>query len=135
VADDGELVLEGIVVTGDRRGRELGFPTANVEVTAIELPEDGVYSGWFERPDGARYRAAISVGTRPTYYRDGGGRLVEAYLLDFDGDLYGELVRVGVGAKVRGQVRFETSDELIEQMRRDVEAVRAVTAAGGAEPG
>lgn len=130
VADDEELVLEGVVVTGDRRGRELGFPTANVEVSAVSLPDDGVYAGWFERPDGTRYAAAISVGTRPTYYRDGGGRLVEAYLLDFDGDLYGELVRVGVGARVRGQARFEGSEELIEQMGRDVEAVRAATAAG-----
>jgi len=126
VGPTGELVLEGMVVTGDRRGRELGYPTANVEVpSSADLPPDGVYAGWFERPDGSRYVAAISIGMRPTYYAEGGRRLVEAYLLDFDGDLYGELARVGVGSRVRVQLRFDTSDELIDQMRRDVEAVRA----------
>jgi FAD synthase len=126
VEDGDELVIEGVVVSGDRRGRELGFPTANVEVPgATTLPSDGVYAGWFERPDGCRYRAAISVGLRPTYYSEGGHRLVEAYLLGFEGDLYGERVRVGIGAWVRGQVRFESSQQLIEQMHRDVEAVRS----------
>ena len=124
-----ELVLEGVVVSGDRRGRELGYPTANVEVPpTTTLPSDGVYAGWFERRDGSRYVAAISVGLRPTYYSEGARRLVEAYLLGFEGDLYGERVRLGVGAQVRGQVRFETSEQLIEQMQRDVEAVRASSA-------
>ena len=118
-------MLEGVVVTGDRRGRDLGFPTANVEIGA-DPPPDGVYAGWFERADGSCHLAAISVGSRPTYYGLNGERLVEAYLLDFDGDLYGEHVRVRVGPKVRDQVRFTRSDELIEQMRRDVEAVRAL---------
>jgi riboflavin kinase/FMN adenylyltransferase len=128
VSEDEEIVLEGVVVTGDRRGRLLGFPTANVELpAATQLPADGVYAGWFERPGGERYVAAVSVGTRPTYYREGGGRLVEAYLLDFDGDLYGEQVRVGVGAMVRGQGRFAGSEELIAQMQRDVDAVRTLT--------
>ena len=126
-----ELVLEGVVVIGDRRGRELGFPTANVEVPAASvLPADGVYAGWLERADGSRHVAAISVGTRPTYYGEGGERLVEAFVLDFDDDLYGEHVRVVVGPIVRGQGRFEDSDQLIEQMRRDVEAVRASVAPG-----
>lgn len=121
---EGDYVLEGLVVSGDRRGRELGFPTANVEIPrGTALPDDGVYGGWFERADGTRYVAAISVGLRPTYYADG-KRLVEAYLLGFDGDLYGESVRLGIGRRVRGQVRFETSEQLIEQMHRDVEAVR-----------
>lgn len=123
-------MLEGVVVSGDRRGRELGFPTANVEVPwATELPSDGVYAGWLQRPDGSRFVAAISVGLRPTYYREGGRRLVEAYLLGFGGDLYGERVRVGIGVRVRGQVRFDTSEQLIEQMQRDVEAVRVSAAA------
>jgi FAD synthase len=130
VAEREELVLDGVVVSGDRRGKELGFPTANVEVSGTTaLPADGVYAGWFERPDGNRYVAAISVGLRPTYYPEGGKRLVEAHLLGFAGDLYGERVRVGIGPVVRGQVRFETSEQLIEQMRRDVEAVRASAAA------
>jgi riboflavin kinase / FMN adenylyltransferase len=127
MGNEDETVLSGVVVEGDRRGRLLGFPTANVEVRVAALPADGVYSGWFEREDGSRHLAAISVGTRPTYYAEGGGRLVEAYLLDFEGDLYGESVRVGVGRRVRGQVRFESSEQLVDQMRRDVEAVRATT--------
>jgi riboflavin kinase / FMN adenylyltransferase len=131
VLDGEELVLEGVVVHGDGRGRELGFPTANVEVPGTSvLPADGVYAGWFERADGSRFVAAISVGTRPTYYGEGGARLVEAYLLDFDGDLYGERVRLGVGHIVRGQGRFDDSQQLIEQMHRDVEAVRAAVASG-----
>jgi len=130
MSSEEECVLEGLVVTGDRRGRELGFPTANVEVApTVALPEDGVYAGWLERADGTRYVAAVSVGLRPTYYADGGRRLVEAYLLAFDGDLYGEEVRLGIGRRVRGQVRFETSEQLIEQMRRDLAAVRAAAPA------
>lgn len=123
-SDGREVVLDGVVVAGDRRGRDLGFPTANVEVRS-EPPPDGVYAGWLERADGSRHLAAISIGNRPTYYGRGGERLVEAYVLDFDGDLYGEHVTVRVSAKVRDQVRFMDNDELIEQMRRDVEAVRA----------
>ncbi len=123
-------MLEGVVVRGDRRGRELGFPTANVELSpGSELPPDGVYAGWLVRASGERLVSAVSVGTRPTYYAEHGSRLVEAYVLDFDGDLYGEHVRVMVGVRVRGQARFATSEELVEQMRRDVDAVRS--AAGG----
>ena len=123
-----EIILSGTVVQGDRRGRELGFPTANVELSgdSPDLPADGVYAGWLEHAPAHRHVAAISIGSRPTYYGEHGVRLVEAYLLDFSGDLYGQLVRVGVGARVRGQARFSGSEELIEQMQRDVEAVRAV---------
>ncbi|MHB8246371.1 MAG: riboflavin kinase [Acidimicrobiales bacterium] len=117
--------LVGTVVQGDQRGRELGFPTANVALEATAaLPGDGVYEGWFEDADGNRYIAAISIGTRPTYYGAEGARLMEAYLLDYSGDLYGQRVRVGVGREVRGQLSFSGSDELIAQMRRDVESVR-----------
>lgn len=123
-----EEVVEGVVVRGDRRGRELGFPTANVELAVDrELPEDGVYAGWLERSSGARHVAAISIGNRPTYYGEHGVRLIEAYLLDFSGDLYGEHVRVGVGRRVRGQLRFDGSEPLIEQMHKDVEAVRVAS--------
>jgi FAD synthase len=122
--DERQQVIDGIVVAGDRRGRELGFPTANVE-TLAELPPDGVYAGCLNRADGSRHLAAISVGSRSTYYGPHGERLVEAHVLDFDEELYGEQVTVLVGPKVRDQARFAGSDELIEQMRRDVEAVRA----------
>lgn len=129
VVETNDVVLDGVVVAGDRRGRLLGFPTANVEVSGgDDLPEDGVYAGWLERASGERLPAAVSVGTRPTYYAEHGARLVEAYVLDFDGDLYGEQVRVAVRDRVRGQARFSTSEELVDQMRRDVEAVRAACA-------
>ncbi len=124
-------VLTGVVVPGDKRGRELGFPTANVELddSEADLPPDGVYEGWLEDSGGTRRLAAVSIGGRPTYYGEHGARLVEAYVLDFSGDLYRQRVRVGVGSAVRGQERFASSDELIAQMRRDVEAVRRVASA------
>ncbi|MCU1490843.1 MAG: riboflavin biosynthesis protein [Acidimicrobiaceae bacterium] len=121
-------VVVGVVVSGDRRGRTLGFPTANVESEGpVELPDDGVYAGRFRRADGSVHTAAISIGRRPTYY-EAGIRLVEAHLLDFDGDLYGERVQVEVGPRVRGQLRFSSSEELIAQIERDVAAVRSLAA-------
>lgn len=115
---------------GDRRGRVLGFPTANVELPpGTVLPPDGVYGGRVHLSDRRIRSAAISIGSRPTYYGDGGIVLLEAYLLDFDGDLYGETVRVEVEALVREQARFESEDELIATMRRDVEQVRVLTSA------
>ena len=126
-----ETVLTGTVVPGDRRGRELGFPTANVELHDSEatLPPDGVYEGWLEDMGGIRRLAAVSIGGRPTYYGAHGARLLEAYVLDFSGDLYGQRVRVGVRSVVRGQERFSSSEQLIVQMHRDVEAVRRVASA------
>jgi riboflavin kinase / FMN adenylyltransferase len=112
------------VVVGDRRGRSLGFPTANLAIGAgVSLPPDGVYAGVVERADGSRGLAAISVGRRPQFYEDG-ERLVEVYLLDFDADLYGETIGVEIGEMVREQRTFTDEAELVEQMRRDVEAVR-----------
>lgn len=126
---DTETVLRGVVVTGDRRGgSELGFPTANVELDAgaPDLPEDGVYAGWLEDESGVRRAAAVSVGSRPTYYGEHGARLLEAYVLDFSGDLYGHQVAVGLVVRLRGQTAFASSEELIAQMHKDVEAVRAL---------
>ncbi len=120
-------VVEGTVVRGDGRGRQLGFPTANVEISGgDELPPDGIYAGWLQREDGSRFVAAVSVGTRPTYYGDHGAVLVEAYVLDFDEDLYGERVSVGVSDRVRDQARFADEAALINQMEADVAAVRAL---------
>jgi len=117
--------VEGIVVVGDRRGRKLGFPTANLRVGAhIELA-DGVYSGVVELEDGTTHAAAVSVGRRPTYY-EAGERILEAYLLGFDGDLYGKKIKVVLGPLLRGQRVYLTEAELIQQMRSDVEAVRAL---------
>ncbi len=92
----------------------------------IALPADGVYAGWYLRPDGVRRPAALSLGRRPTFYDDADLSLLEAYVLDFDGDLYGEAARVEFVAHLRGQARFESVDDLIDQMDRDVAATRQV---------
>jgi riboflavin kinase/FMN adenylyltransferase len=120
----------GPVVEGDHRGRELGFPTANVAVPpGIALPVDGIYAGWYERPDGTVHPAALSLGRRPTFYTDQPYSLLEAYLLGFDGDLYGEQAKVRFVAKLRDEVRFDSVEALVEQMRADVAAARAVLVA------
>ncbi len=114
-----------MVTAGDQRGRKLGFPTANVAIGADVELADGVYAGFVDLEDGTRYSAAISVGRRPHYYA-GGERLVEAYLLDFEGDLYGRKISVLIGQLVREQRSFGSEDELVKQIGRDVEAVRAL---------
>lgn len=122
------IAVTGRVVPGDRRGRELGFPTANVRPHAdSELPPFGVYVGWVRR-----HAAAISVGVRPTF-GDGLEPLVEAHLLDFDGDLYGEDITIQLTHRLRDELRFETSEALRRQMDADVVAVREALASG-AEP-
>ena len=89
--------VRGTVVLGDQRGRLLGFPTANVEVpNQVCLPADGVYAGWYERPDGDVHPCAINLGRRPTFYEHADHSLLEAHLLDFDGDLYGERAEVAL---------------------------------------
>lgn len=119
--------VRGAVEKGDGRGgRVLGFPTANVAVpNEIQLPADGIYAGWYERTDGSTHAAAISIGRRPTFYPEGAPLMVEAYLLDFDGDLYGERARVRFVSRLRGEERFESTDALVAQMNKDVEAARA----------
>ena len=117
--------VRGTVERGDARGRELGFPTANVGVPAnICLPLDGVYAGTFSGTDGISRPAAISAGRRPTFYAEAGMFLVEAHVLDFDGDLYGQEARVRFTHRLRGQERFDDVTDLVAQMQRDVEAVR-----------
>lgn len=117
--------VRGVVEHGDHRGREMGFPTANVAVAGdIHLPADGVYAGWYERPDGSVHRSAISIGRRPTFYAENGLLLVEAHLLDFDDDLYGEYAGVRIGHWLRGQTRFGSIDDLRAQLARDVAATR-----------
>ena len=119
--------VRGVVEAGDGRGSTaLGFPTANVAVAnEIQLPAEGIYAGWHERPDGSTHAAAISIGRRPTFYPEGGPLMVEAYLLDFDGDLYGERARLRFVSRLRGEERFESADALVAQMNKDVEAARA----------
>ncbi len=123
--------VRGPVVTGDRRGGpELGFPTANLAVPeAICLPCTGIYAGWYERPDGTRWMAAVSIGRRPTFYGEDGEVLVEAHLLDFAGDLYGEPARLSFAGRLRDELAFDSVDALVAQMGRDVEATRKLLAA------
>jgi len=120
--------VRGPVVTGDRRGgAELGFPTANIAVPGeICLPAPGIYAGWYERPDGARWKAAVSVGRRPTFYGDDGELLVEAFLLDFAGDLYGEPARLSFVHRLRDELAFDSVDALVDQMGSDVARTRSL---------
>jgi riboflavin kinase/FMN adenylyltransferase len=116
--------LDGTVVSGDRRGRELGFPTANIEPSgAMAIPVDGIYATLI-RVRGEWRKAATSIGVRPTF--GGGARLVEAFILDFNGDLYGQDVQLEFVKRLRGEVKFEGVDPLIEQMHRDVSEARDI---------
>ncbi len=117
--------LRGVVIGGDQRGRTLGFPTANVAIPEqILLPADGVYAGWYLRPDQSRHGAAVNIGRRPTFYRDGTAALLEAFLLDFSGDLYGEQASVVLTHRLRGEAKFDSAGALVAQMRSDVASVR-----------
>ena len=117
--------VRGTVVEGDRRGRELGFPTANVAIPEeICLPAAGIYAGTFTGTDGVARPAAISLGHRPTFYTDQAYLLLEAYLLDFSGDLYGQAASVGFVDRIRSEERFDSAEALVAAMHRDVEAAR-----------
>jgi len=114
--------VDGVVVRGDQRGREIGYPTANLQtVPHAAIPADGVYAGWLVR-DKAQLLAAISVGTNPTF--EGRERRVEAFVLDFDGDLYGERVAVDLAERLRPTVRFDDVAALVDQMDDDVRRTR-----------
>jgi riboflavin kinase/FMN adenylyltransferase len=121
--------VDGVVERGDERGRELGFPTANLRTEAwAAVPADGVYAGRVVRldewgrtaPGPALGAAAISVGTNPTF--EVRQRRVEAYVLDFEGDLYGDALGIEFVTRLRGMERFETVEALVAQMHKDVEA-------------
>jgi riboflavin kinase / FMN adenylyltransferase len=119
--------LRGEVVHGDERGRELGFPTANlIPDDALVCPGHGVYACL---ADG--HPAAVNVGVRPTFVT-GRGELIEAYILDFEGDLYGRQLRLDFLSRLRGERRFQSADELVEQMHRDVQRTREIVSAYGA---
>ena len=123
------FVARGVVVQGDQRGRLLGFPTANVEVpNAICLPADGVYAGWYRRPDGSRHACAINLGRRPTFYEHAEHSLLEAHLLDFAGDLYGEAAHVEFTHFLRSERKFDGIDALIGQLKNDIDHARTVLA-------
>jgi riboflavin kinase/FMN adenylyltransferase len=117
------FMMEGEVVHGDKRGRGLGIPTANiVPDPQLQVPGHGVYAAWAHG-----HPAAVNVGVRPTF-QTGRGLLLEAYLVDFEGDLYGQTLRIAFAERLRGEKRFESVDALVAQMQRDVEAAREITA-------
>jgi riboflavin kinase/FMN adenylyltransferase len=123
----GPFLLEGEVVRGDRRGRELGVPTANiVPDDRYVTPGHGVYAAWAHG-----HPAAVNVGVRPMF-DTGRELLIEAYLLDFDGDLYGQPLRIAFLERLRGEKRFDSVDELIAQMQRDIERTREICSAAAA---
>ncbi len=122
--------LEGIVVRGDQRGREMGFPTANLSLAPhVAVPADGVYAAWLSRRGTyARAaiepaRAAVSIGTNPTF--NGRERRVEAYLLDFEGDLYGERLALDFIRRLREQRAYDAVGPLVDQIEKDVAEARA----------
>jgi riboflavin kinase/FMN adenylyltransferase len=116
----------GCVVEGDRLGRQLGFPTANLDTANLVLPPNGVYAA-STKVQGQFYRVALNIGTRPTVAAARPQLRVEAHLLDFSGELYGAELEVELGAKLRDERKFSSPAELREQIQRDVAAVRAAT--------
>lgn len=133
------MVVEGVVEHGDARGRTIGFPTANLPLPDAGIDagigaevgagsgkavEDGVWAALVRTGSGEWRVAAVSVGRRRTFYTGGGHRLLEAHLLDFHGDLYGQALRVELAAKLRDQQSFPGVQALTAQLRRDVEDTR-----------
>lgn len=114
------MVVRGRVGYGDHRGRQLGVPTANLAIADSAEPADGVYAGFYRRPDRSCWPTVVSIGRRPTFHGDQGTRLVEAHLIGFSGDLYGEEAEVRVLTRLRPLMTFASSDDLVAQMRRDI---------------
>ena len=121
--------LTGVVVEGERRGRVLGFPTVNLSLPPdMALPSDGIYATW-AGVEGQRYQSATSIGVRPTFGE--GKRLVESFLMDFDGDLYGRQVTLEFAQRLREEMAFASAEALVEQMRQDVAQSRGILTGQG----
>ena len=119
--------ISGEVVYGDQRGRTIGFPTANLVLSSDRAwPADGVYAGVFTRTDASEHMCAINVGRRPTFYEHANTSLLEAHLLDFDDDLYGEICGVSFLYFLRSEKRFDGIDSLVEQLKDDVAKTRSL---------
>jgi FAD synthase len=117
-----QVVIVGVVEHGDRRGRTIGFPTANLRLDLDHAHiEDGVYAATVRLEDGRCVDSAVSIGRRPTFYPEG-VRLCEAHLIDFDDDIYDTCITVTLVGRMRRQERFESVDELVVQLRADVAA-------------
>lgn len=114
----------GTVVLGDQRGRAIGFPTANLPLRADSGIPNGVYAGHVTLDDGQRFLAAVNIGYRPTIYTDG-IRLLEAHLIDFDGDLYGSTIAVLLTGRIRDEQRFASLEALTAQIALDVRLARS----------
>ena len=118
------FALTGVVVRGEGRGRELGFPTTNLEVSPESaIPSDGIYATWAHLGDQC-YMAATSIGTRPTF--DEGERTIESFLLDFEGDLYGREVRLEFVQRLRDELKYTSVEALVEQIDKDAAQTRSV---------
>ena len=116
--------VHGTVVQGQKRGRELGFPTANLQVDSnLIIPSDGIYATWAHLESGS-YMAATSIGLRPTF-DDGENRTIEAFLLDFSEDLYGQSLRLEFVQRLRGEEKYDTIEALMAQIDKDVQDTRA----------
>lgn len=119
--------VRGEVIQGDQRGRTIGFPTANVAFKAGQAwPAQGVYAAWATLPDGRRLPAAVNIGMRPTFHQHAEQPLLEAHLIDFDEDLYGQKLRVEFVDFLRSERRFAGIDEIAEQLKKDVDNARTV---------
>ena len=119
------FAVGGVVGYGEKRGRELGFPTANLEVDSkLIFPSDGIYATWAHLASG-RYMAATSIGVRPTF-DDGENRTIEAYLLDFSDDIYDQPLRLEFVQRLRGEEKFDTIEALLDQMGEDVRQTRDI---------
>ena len=119
--------VRGVVVNGDKRGRTIGFPTANTEVSnQMCLPADGVYAGMFTCADGSVHGCAINLGRRPTFFEHADVSLLEAHLLDFSGDLYGQQVSVTFEHFLRSERKFDGLEAIKSQLELDVSAARGL---------
>ena len=118
------FTIAGVVTKGDERGRTLGFPTANIiPEQGLALPADGVYAAQAHLGE-ARHPAVVNIGLRPTFGSE--QRLVEAHLLGFSGNLYGQELKIELVERLRGEVRFSSAEELKAQMARDVERAKGL---------
>ena len=116
--------LQGLVIRGDGRGKQIGVPTANIDYPHEKIvPALGIYAGWAYVAD-KRYKAAISIGINPTFTPDKHIPSVEAYILDFDEDIYGEQLKIEFIARLRDELKFDSVETLVEQIWRDVEETR-----------
>ena len=130
------FAIAGTVIMGDQRGRTLGFPTANINPESGDyshvVPSNGIYAAWVTLADGSQHEAAVSIGVRPTFGE--GVRLVEAFLLDFDGDLYGQRLIIEFISRLRAELKFDSAESLIVQMHKDVDDTRDILSRVAAAP-